>query len=347
MPIKINDNLSAIDQLHEEGIFTMTMERAHSQRVRPLKVCVLNLMPLKKPTEIQLLRLLGNSPLQIEVDFCRTVSRETTHTDNSYLDKAYLEFDDIKDRYYDAFLMTGAPVETYDFEDVDYWQEIVKYLDWAEFHCYSTMSLCWGAQAALYHYYGVNKRILPAKMFGIFPYGLTVKNHPLLRGFDDRYFIPQSRHTAVDDDAIDACKSLQVLSRSVENGINICATKDLRRIFVLGHFEYDRYTLADEYYRDKKKNLPIAVPRHYFPENDSTQEPVFKWRSYAHLFYMNWLNIVYQETPYDLSQLAPASGNKLDKALNEYNKILYQLQQQLLVQVVEGKRKTLFAEFEL
>lgn len=326
MPIKINDNLSAICQLQEEGIFTMTEQRATTQRIRPLKVCVLNLMPLKKPTEIQLLRLLGNSPLQIEVDFCRTVSRETTHTDNSYLDRAYLEFDDIKDRYYDAFLMTGAPVETIPFEAVDYWKEIEAYLDWAEYHCYSTMTLCWGAQAALYHYYGVNKTILPAKMFGIFPYGLTVKNHPLLRGFDDRYFIPQSRHTAVDDDAIDACKALQVLSRSVENGINICATKDLRRIFVLGHFEYDRYTLANEYFRDKKKNLPIDLPEFYFPDGDTTQEPVFKWRSYAHLFYMNWLNIVYQDTPYDLHELAPASGNKLDKALGEYNKILLQLQ---------------------
>ena len=189
------------------------------------------------------------------------------------------------------------------------------------------MCLCWGAQAALYHYYGVNKKILPAKMFGIFQYGLTVKNHPLLRGFDDRYFIPQSRHTAVDDDAIDSCKSLQVLSRSVENGINICATRDLRRIFVLGHFEYDRYTLADEYYRDKKKGLPIEIPRHYFPEGDTTQEPVFKWRSYAHLFYMNWLNIVYQDTPYDLHELTSAAGNKLEKALNEYNRILQQLQQ--------------------
>ena len=205
-------------------------------------------------------------------------------------------------------------------------EELCQIMEWSKTHVHSTLHICWGAQAALYHYYGVNKTILPAKMFGIFPYGLTVKNHPLLRGFDDRYFIPQSRHTAVDDDAIDACKALQVLSRSVENGINICATKDLRRIFVLGHFEYDRYTLANEYFRDKKKNLPIDLPEFYFPDGDTTQEPVFKWRSYAHLFYMNWLNIVYQDTPYDLHELAPASGNKLDKAIGEYNKILLQLQ---------------------
>lgn len=326
MPIKINDHLSAIEQLQEEGIFTMTEQRAHSQRVRPLKVCILNLMPLKKPTELQLLRLLGNSPLQIEVDFCRTVSRETTHTDNSYLDRAYLEFKDIKDNYYDAFLMTGAPVETHPFEEVDYWQEIQDYLNWADDHCYSTLCLCWGAQAALYHYYGVNKTILPAKMFGIFPFNLTVKNHPLLRGFDDRYFVPQSRHTAVDDEAIDACRELRVLSRSAENGINICSTKDLRRIFVLGHFEYDRYTLANEYFRDKKKGLEIDLPEHYFPDNDTTQVPVFKWRSYAHLFYMNWLNIVYQDTPYDLTTLEPAGGNGLDKAVQEYNRILHSMQ---------------------
>lgn len=325
MPIKVNDHLSAIDQLQAEGIFTMTEKRAHSQRVRPLRVCILNLMPLKKPTEIQLLRLLGNSPLQIEVDFCRTISHESVNTDNSYLDRAYLEFDDVKDKYYDAFLMTGAPVETMAFEEVDYWKEIESYLDWADTHCYSIMSLCWGAQASLYHYYGVRKRILPAKLFGIFPFTLMVKNHPLLRGFDDRYFVPQSRHTSIDDEAVDACSDLIVLSRSWDHGINICATKDLRRIFVLGHFEYDRDTLATEYFRDKKKGLDIALPEHYFPDQDTTQEPVFKWRSYAHLFYMNWLNIVYQDTPYDLTELTPAGGSTLDKAVTEYNRILRNL----------------------
>lgn len=303
MPIKISDNLSAVDKLQQEGIVTIGQQRAAKQDIRPLRVLILNLMPLKKPTELQLLRLLGNSPLQIEIDFCRIVSRLTTHTDNSYLDSCYLEFADIKDRYYDAFIVTGAPVETYDFEEVDYWEEFTGYLKWAEKHVYSVLHYCWSAQAGLYHYYGVQKSLLDEKMFGIYPYGITVRNHPLLRGFDDRYFIPQSRHTTVDDSAIDGNKELEVLSRSVEQGINICATKDLKRIFVLGHFEYDRYSLADEYIRDKKKGMDIAMPENYYPDNDSSQQPCFKWCSYAHLFYLNWLNIVYQDTPYDLTTL--------------------------------------------
>lgn len=303
MPIKISDNLSAVDKLQQEGIVTIGQQRASKQDIRPLRVLILNLMPLKKPTELQLLRLLGNSPLQIEIDFCRIVSRQTTHTDNSYLDSCYLEFADIKYRYYDAFIVTGAPVETYDFEEVDYWEEFTGYLKWAEKHVYSVLHYCWSAQAGLYHYYGVQKSLLDEKMFGIYPYGITVRNHPLLRGFDDRYFIPQSRHTTVDDSAIDGNKELEVLSRSVEQGINICATKDLKRIFVLGHFEYDRYSLADEYIRDKKKGMDIAMPENYYPDNDSSQQPCFKWCSYAHLFYLNWLNIVYQDTPYDLTTL--------------------------------------------
>lgn len=303
MPIKVSDNLSAIKNLQTEGIVTIGEDRAVKQDIRPLKVLILNLMPLKKPTELQLLRLLGNSPLQIEIDFCRIVSRQTTHTDNSYLDSCYYSFDDIKDNYYDAFIITGAPVETYAFEDVDYWEEFTGYLHWAEKHVYSILHYCWSAQAGLYHYYGVEKSVLEEKMFGIYPYGITVRNHPLLRGFDDRYFIPQSRHTAVDDSAIDANKELEVLSRSVEHGINICATKNLKRIFVLGHFEYDRYSLADEYLRDKKKGMDIALPENYYPDNDSSQQPCFKWCSYAHLFYLNWLNTVYQDTPYDLTAM--------------------------------------------
>lgn len=305
MPIKTAEHLSAIVKLQSEGIFTMEEGRAVTQDIRPLKILILNLMPLKKPTELQLLRLLGNTPLQLEIDFCRTVTRETTHTDNSYLDKVYLSYDDIKDRYYDGFIVTGAPVENYAFEEVDYWPELVKYFEWAEYHAYAVLYYCWAAQAALYYYYGVQKIALPEKLFGIYPYGLTVRNHPLLRGFDDRYFIPQSRHTAIDDAAVYAQKELTVLSRSVENGINICATKNLRRVFVLGHFEYDRYTLAEEYLRDKKKGLKIALPKYYYPDNDSSQQPTFKWCSYAHLFYLNWLNQVYQDTPYDLTQLAP------------------------------------------
>lgn len=303
MPIKITDGLSAKELLHEEGIFTIDKDSALRQDIRPLRILILNLMPLKKPTELQLLRLLGDSPLQVEVDFCRTTSHESVHTDPSYLEQNYYTFDDIKDNYYDGLIITGAPVEQIPFEDVDYWTELTTYLDWSAAHAFSTLYFCWGAQAALYHYYGVEKRLLPEKLFGIFEYQLTQKGHPLLRGFDDRYFIPQSRHTAIDDIKVYNTPALDILSRSPENGINIIGTADHRRFFVLGHFEYDRRTLETEYLRDKKKGLPISVPKHYYPKDNDKNRPVFTWCSYAHLFYHNWLNIVYQETPYCLEDI--------------------------------------------
>jgi homoserine O-succinyltransferase len=303
MPIKIDDGLSAKKKLQEEGIFTIDMGQALHQDIRPLRILILNLMPLKKPTELQLLRLLGDSPLQVEVDFCHTATHESTHTDPTYLEQSYYTFEDIKDNYYDGFIITGAPVETIPFEDVDYWDEIAAYLEWSKRHAFSTLHFCWGAQAALYYHYGVHKRTLAKKLFGIYEYKLTVKHHPLLRGFDDRYFIPQSRHTAIDDKQVDANPALQVLSRSAENGINIIGTKNFRQLFVLGHFEYDRRTLETEYLRDKNKGLPIDVPANYYPGNDDSETPDFIWCSYAHLFYHNWLNVVYQETPYDLSRL--------------------------------------------
>lgn len=304
MPIKIADGLSAKEKLHEEGIFTIDKGLALHQDIRPLRILILNLMPLKKPTELQLLRLLGDSPLQVEVDFCHTDSHESTHTDPSYLEENYYVFDEIKDNYYDGFIITGAPVEQIPFESVDYWPEMKTYFEWAKTHAFSTLHFCWGAQAALYYYYGIEKRLLPAKLFGIFEYQLTQKHHPLLRGFDDRYFIPQSRHTAINDIQVYNTPQLDILSRSVENGINIIGTPDHRRFFVLGHFEYDRRTLEEEYLRDKKKGLPIAVPKNYYPGDNYTKTPYFTWCSYAHLFYHNWLNIVYQETPYDLQAIA-------------------------------------------
>lgn len=304
MPIKIADGLSAKEKLHEEGIFTIDKGLALHQDIRPLRILILNLMPLKKPTELQLLRLLGDSPLQVEVDFCHTDSHESTHTDPSYLEENYYVFDEIRDNYYDGFIITGAPVEQIPFESVDYWPEMKTYFEWAKTHTFSTLHFCWGAQAALYYYYGIEKRLLPAKLFGIFEYQLTQKHHPLLRGFDDRYFIPQSRHTAINDIQVYNTPQLDILSRSVENGINIIGTPDHRRFFVLGHFEYDRRTLEEEYLRDKKKGLPIAVPKNYYPGDNDTKMPYFTWCSYAHLFYHNWLNIVYQETPYDLQAIA-------------------------------------------
>ena len=229
MPIKIADGLSAKEKLHEEGIFTIDKGLALHQDIRPLRILILNLMPLKKPTELQLLRLLGDSPLQVEVDFCHTDSHESTHTDPSYLEENYYVFDEIKDNYYDGFIITGAPVEQIPFESVDYWPEMKTYFEWAKTHAFSTLHFCWGAQAALYYYYGIEKRLLPAKLFGIFEYQLTQKHHPLLRGFDDRYFIPQSRHTAINDIQVYNTPQLDILSRSVENGINIIGTPDHRR----------------------------------------------------------------------------------------------------------------------
>lgn len=229
MPIKIADGLSAKEKLHEEGIFTIDKGMALHQDIRPLRILILNLMPLKKPTELQLLRLLGDSPLQVEVDFCHTETHESTHTDPSYLEENYYVFDEIKDNYYDGLIITGAPVEQIPFESVDYWPEMKTYFEWAKTHAFSTLHFCWGAQAALYYYYGIEKRLLPAKLFGIFEYQLTQKHHPLLRGFDDRYFIPQSRHTAINDIQVYNTPQLDILSRSVENGINIIGTPDHRR----------------------------------------------------------------------------------------------------------------------
>ncbi|MCH4166977.1 MAG: homoserine O-succinyltransferase [Megasphaera sp.] len=310
MPIKISDGLSAKERLHEEGIFTIDKGLALHQDIRPLRILVLNLMPLKKPTELQLLRLLGDSPLQLEVDFCHTTTHESTHTDPSYLEENYLVYDDVKDSYYDGVIITGAPVEKLAYEAVDYWPEMVAWLDWAKTHAYSTMYLCWGAQAALYHYYGIEKRMLPAKLFGIYEYQLTQKYHPLLRGFDDRYFIPQSRHTAINDIQVYNTPSLDILSRSAENGINIIGSSNHRRFFILGHFEYDRRTLETEYLRDKKKGLPITIPANYYPKDNDTNTPEFTWCSYAHLFYHNWLNLVYQETPYVIEDIASLDASK-------------------------------------
>lgn len=305
MPIKIADGLDAVSELKKEGIVTIGEKRARTQDIRPLHILILNLMPIKKPTEVQLLRLLGDTPLQLDVDFARIASRETTHTDRSYLDENYLTFDDIKDRKYDGFIITGAPVEKMPYEEVDYWPEMLKYFNWADSHVFSTLHFCWATQAGLYRDYGVEKRILPRKLFGIYQYNLTLAYHPLLRGFDDRYFIPQSRHTSIDDKKVDATPELTVLSRSEENGINIISDKESRRIFVLGHFEYDLRTLEWEYKRDREKGLPIRLPENYYPYDDPQEKPRFVWCSYAHLFYHNWLNFVYQETPYSLDNLMP------------------------------------------
>ncbi len=303
MPIKIADGLSASEALRKEGIVTIGEHRAKTQDIRPLKILILNLMPLKKPTELQLLRLLGDSPLQIEIDFAHTSTRLATHTEPTYLDRCYYTFNEIKNRFYDGLIITGAPVEIMPYEEVGYWPEILDYLQWADTHVFSTLHFCWAAQAGLYRDYGIAKRLLDRKLFGIYQYSLTVRSHPLLRGFDDRYFIPQSRHTAIDDQAVDHCPDLEILSRSEENGINIISDHSCRRIFILGHFEYDADTLEWEYKRDHARGMETSLPEHYYPGNNPQNHPRFVWCSYAHLFYHNWLNLVYQDTPYKLNDM--------------------------------------------
>lgn len=305
MPIKVQDGLPAIGVLERENIFLMTEDRAVHQDIRPIKLVILNLMPTKVETETQLLRLLSNTPLQLDVDLLQTVTHTSKNTSTEYLLEFYKCFDDIKDERYDGMIITGAPVEQLPFEQVDYWPELCEIMEWSKTHVYSTLHICWGAQAGLYYHYGVPKYDLPKKMFGVFPHRLLQRNHPLLRGFDDVFYAPHSRHTEVHAQDIAKVPDLLLLADSKEAGVNIVASKNGRQFFTTGHLEYDRGTLAGEYFRDRKRGLPIEVPCHYFPEDDATREPVVRWRGHASLFYTNWLNYyVYQETPYDLSRLA-------------------------------------------
>ena len=296
----ISENMPAMEKLYQEycdAFFTNT-----TLDILPINEEVTPLMDDPAAFKAHIAAIQGETDA---LKRARIASRETTHTDRSYLSQNYLTFDDIKDEKYDGFIITGAPVEKMPYEEVEYWPEMMKYFEWADTHVFSTLHFCWAAQAGLYRDYGVEKRILPRKLFGIYQYGLTMDYHPLLRGFDDRYFIPQSRHTSIDDRKVDETPELTVLSRSSENGINIISDQESRRIFVLGHFEYDLRTLEWEYKRDREKGLPIRLPENYYPYDDPQEKPRFVWCSYAHLFYHNWLNFVYQETPYSLDHLMP------------------------------------------
>ena len=287
MPIRIDDALPAKQNLEIENIFVMSNMRADMQDIRPLKIIILNLMPTKLETETQLLRLLSNSPLQIDIDFLQVKTHEAKNVSKSHMDKFYKVFDDIKNNRYDGMIITGAPVEHLEFEEVDYWEE-----------------LCWGAQAGLYYHYGIKKKKLDKKMFGIFPHVSLDVTHPLMRGLDDEYFVPHSRHTEVSRQDIAQVKQLQIISYSEIAGVHIIADMDCRQFFVTGHSEYDRDTLAREYFRDKAKGLDIDIPYNYFPNNDDKLVPIMSWKSSASLIFSNWLNyFVYQKTPYDLSTL--------------------------------------------
>lgn len=305
MPIKIPDQLPATSILEQENIFVMYENRAYAQDIRPLKILLFNLMPTKIATETQILRLLGNSPLQVDVDFMYTATYSPTNTPEEHLIKFYETFDAIKHRKYDGLIITGAPVEQMPFEQVAYWDELCQVMEWSKKNVFSTLYICWGAQAGLYYHYGVPKYSLPQKMFGVFPH----KKHytaedKLFRGFDDTFFVPHSRHTEIRREDIERIPDLQILSESDQAGVYAVADYQHRKFFITGHAEYDPLTLKAEYDRDVTQNLPIQIPHNYFPGNDPNQPPVVLWRSAAHLLFSNWLNYyVYQETPFDLSTL--------------------------------------------
>lgn len=304
MPIRIDNELPAKQNLEIENIFVMSNMRADTQDIRTLKILILNLMPTKEVTETQLLRLLSNSPLQVDVEFLQVETHEAKNVSKSHLDKFYSTFDDVKNNKYDGMIITGAPVEHIDFEEVDYWDELCKIMEWSKKNVYSTFYICWAAQAGLYYHYGINKYKMDKKMFGIFPHICLDDTHPLMRGFDDVYYVPHSRHTEVRRQDIAQVKDLQILSYSEISGVHIVADMECRKFFVTGHSEYDRDTLAKEYYRDIDKGLEIEIPYNYFPNDDTKLVPKMIWKGTANLLFNNWLNyFVYQKTPYDLNTL--------------------------------------------
>ena len=304
MPVKISDTLPARRILESENIFVMGETRASHQDIRPLQICILNLMPTKIETETQLCRLLGNTPLQVNITLLHPASYTSTNTPNGHLVAHYQTLDQVRDNKYDGLVITGAPVEHLQFEEVAYWKELQEIIDWADEHVYATLFICWAAQAGLYHRYGVPKYPLPAKMFGIFPHKLISKNEKLLRGFDDVFFAPHSRHTEIRKEDIETVDDVRLLVESDEAGVYIVASQDGRRVYVTGHSEYDPFTLRKEYERDLSKGLPIQVPRNYYPEDDPAREPLVRWRGHANLLFSNWLNYhVYQETPYDVQRI--------------------------------------------
>ncbi len=306
MPIKISKNLPAYEALTKENIFVMDIERAATQDIRPLEIAIVNLMPTKLATETQLLRLLSNSPLQIELELVQMKSHKATHVPDGHMAKFYKTFDDIKDRRFDGMIITGAPVEQMPFEEVEYWDELCRIFEWTKSNVYSTFHICWGAQAGLYYHYGINKYPLPEKLFGVYPHKLERQNMRLFRGFDDVFMAPHSRHTSVKREDIEKCPRLRIAASSDEAGVYAATTRNARQIYIFGHSEYDRDTLEKEYRRDKDAGMPIHVPLNYYPDDDDTKEPLMNWRSYANLLYYNWLNyFVYQETPYDLDKLVP------------------------------------------
>ena len=304
MPIKMSSALPAYRTLTEENIFVMTELRATTQDIRPLRIAIVNLMPTKIDTETQLLRLLGNTSLQVETELVKMRSHVSKNTSAEHLMAFYKTFPEISDQNFDGMIITGAPVEQMDFEEVEYWDELCEIMEWSKSHVHSTFHICWGAQAALYYHFGIPKRKLDRKLFGVFPHRAERKHYILLRGFDDVFMVPHSRHTTVDREEVEKHPELKILASSEEAGIYAMSTENGKQVFITGHSEYDPRTLEKEYLRDKAAGLPIEIPKNYYPENDDTKAPMVTWRGHAHLLYANWLNyLVYQTTPYDLSNL--------------------------------------------
>ena len=301
MPIRTQNSLPAKSILENENIFVMDENRAIHQDIRPLQICILNLMPVKQDTELQILRALSNTPLQVDVTFMKMNSHRSLNTSMNHLNKFYDTFDELKGKRFDGLMITGAPVEQIPFQEVDYWDELCEIMRWSYKNVTSTLHICWGAQAGLYYHFGLDEVLLPEQLFGVYEHKVMNRKIPLVRGFDDDFLIPHSRHTAVPAAAIHGCKELLVLAESEEAGVLLCMAEDGKQIFVMGHPEYDRMTLHNEYLRDKEKGLPIQIPKNYYPDDDPTNRPKLQWRSHSNNLYTNWLNYyVYQVTDYVL-----------------------------------------------
>ena len=304
MPIKIPDELPAVRTLENENIFVMTEKRAITQDIRPLKILILNLMPTKIDTETQLSRLLGNTPLQVEIELIRTSTHKSKNTSEEHLLAFYKEFDDVKDSYYDGMVITGAPVEKMEFCEVEYWEELCRIMEWTKSHVHSTLHICWGAQAGLYYHYGINKYTMPEKLSGVYAHTVDYKRSILFRGFDDVFYVPHSRHTDVRREDIEKVPILKILASSEKAGVYAVTTPGGKQVFLTGHSEYDANTLEKEYLRDKNLGLNPRVPENYYPNDDDTKRPLISWRGHATLLFTNWLNyFVYQTTPYDINEV--------------------------------------------
>ncbi len=304
MPIKIPGALPAFGTLESENIFVMTKERAETQDIRPLRIAILNLMPTKIVTETQLLRLLSNTPIQVEITLLKTKTYKSKNTPDEHLEAFYKNFDDVKHEKFDGLIITGAPIEDKPYEEVAYWKELEEIFGWSDKNVYSCFYICWASFAAMYHYYGIEKIRLPEKLSGVFRHKVLIPSHPIVRGFDQFFYAPHSRHCGVDTEDVKKCAELDIEAYSEKTGVYIASSKDMRKIFVTGHAEYDFDTLKKEYQRDVKKGLCPHVPENYFPYDDPERKPVNMWRAHAHLLFSNWLNyVVYQTTPYDLSKI--------------------------------------------